>query len=46
MERLKVSAQMSLPWAKSIKYESNAWFTADQKGNLDLSKQKPDSGSL
>ena len=43
--KVKISAQMSLPWAKSIKYESNAWFTADQKGNLDLSKQKPDSGS-
>jgi hypothetical protein len=30
---------------KNVIYESKAYFTADSKGNLDLSKQKPDSGS-
>src|SRR5271157_3420995 len=43
--KVKVSASMSFPWAKTIKYESFAWFTADSSGNLDLSKQKPDSGT-
>jgi hypothetical protein len=38
--KIKVSASMSLPWAKNVKYESFAWFTADSSGNLDLSKKK------
>jgi esterase/lipase len=42
---VKVSAAMSFPWAKHVKYESVAWFTADSNGNPDLAKQKPDSGS-
>ncbi len=43
--KVKISASMCLPWAKSVLYESFAWFTADSSGNLDLSKQKPDSGT-
>jgi dienelactone hydrolase len=43
--RVKVSASMSFPWAKSTKYESIAFFTTDSSGSLDLAKQKPDSGS-
>jgi hypothetical protein len=34
-----------IPWAKNVKYESEACFTADSSGIPDLSKQKPDSGS-
>ena len=36
---------MCLPWAKSVAYESFAWFTADSTGHVDLSKQKPDTGT-
>jgi esterase/lipase len=43
--KVKISASMSLPWAKSVLYESAAWFTADANGQVDLSRQKPDSGS-
>jgi len=43
--KVKISASMVLPWAKDVVYESCAWFTTDASGNLDLSKQKPDSGS-
>ena len=43
--KVKISASMSFPWAKNVKYESEASFTADSSGNLDLSKQRPDSGS-
>jgi len=39
--KVKVSASMSLPWAKNIPFESFAWFTADSDGAVDLSKQKP-----
>ncbi|HTY89690.1 MAG TPA: acyl-CoA thioesterase/bile acid-CoA:amino acid N-acyltransferase family protein [Methanocella sp.] len=44
-EKVKISASMSLPWAKTVVLESFAWFTADQGGNVDLSKQKPDAGT-
>jgi dienelactone hydrolase len=43
--KVKMSASMCYPWAKSVKYESSASFTADSNGDLDLSKQKPDSGN-
>jgi esterase/lipase len=43
--KVKISASMCLPWAKSVLYESFAWFTADANGRVDLSKQKPDSGT-
>jgi pimeloyl-ACP methyl ester carboxylesterase len=43
--KVKISASMCYPWAENVGYESSAWFTADSKGDLDLSKQKPDSGS-
>jgi pimeloyl-ACP methyl ester carboxylesterase len=43
--KVKIRASMSFPWAKSVEYESYACFTADSSGNLDLSKQRPDSGS-
>jgi len=43
--QVKISASMRLPWAKSIPYESCASFTSDAEGRVDLSRQKPDSGS-
>jgi dienelactone hydrolase len=43
--KVRISASMSLPWAKHEKYESYAWFTADASGNLDLATQRPDSGT-
>lgn len=43
--KLKVTASMHFPWAVSEKYESFAWFIADSNGHVDLSKQKPDSGT-
>jgi hypothetical protein len=43
--KVKISASLRLPWAKDVLYESSAWFTADENGVIDLSRQKPDSGS-
>ncbi|NOY36849.1 MAG: acyl-CoA thioesterase [Chlorobi bacterium] len=43
--KVMISASMSLPWASKVHFESVAWFTADAKGQVDLSRQKPDSGS-
>jgi esterase/lipase len=43
--KVKLSASYRLPWAQDVLYESYAWFTADAKGQVDLSQQKPDSGS-
>jgi dienelactone hydrolase len=43
--KVKIGASLRLPWAESVLFESFAWFTADSSGNVDLSKQKPDSGS-
>jgi pimeloyl-ACP methyl ester carboxylesterase len=43
--KVKIRASMRFPWAKSVEYESSAWFTADSTGTLDLSKQRPESGS-
>lgn len=43
--KVKISASMCLPWAPDATYESFAWFTADEAGRVDLSKQKPDGGS-
>jgi esterase/lipase len=43
--KVRVSASMHLPWAKSVQYDSFAWFTTDSLGNLDLANQKPDSGT-
>jgi len=43
--KVNIIASMSFPWAMSVEYESSAWFTADSSGSLDLSKQRPDSGS-
>lgn len=43
--KVKLSASMSLPWAKTVFFESYAWFTADSTGHVDLSTQKPDSGT-
>jgi pimeloyl-ACP methyl ester carboxylesterase len=40
-----LSASLVFPWAKKVRYESSAVFTADADGNLDLSTQKPISGS-
>ena len=44
-DRVKVGASMRLPWASSVLFESAASFTADENGQVDLAKQKPDSGS-
>jgi len=43
--KVNLKASMYLPWAKSVRLESAASFTADGNGCVDLSKQKPDSGS-
>ncbi len=43
--KVKISASMRLPWAKSVLYESAAWFTADAEGRVDCSRQCPESGS-
>lgn len=43
--KVKVKAAMCLPWAHNVKFESFAFFTADSNGNVELSKQKPDSGT-
>jgi hypothetical protein len=45
LDKVKIGASMRLPWAKDVLYESFAWFTADSTGHVDLSKQKPDSGT-
>lgn len=44
-EEIKITATMRFPWASCEVYESFAQFTADLDGNVDLSKQKPDSGT-
>jgi pimeloyl-ACP methyl ester carboxylesterase len=43
--KVKIGASLSFPWATGVEYKSAACFTADSSGILDLSKQKPDSGS-
>jgi hypothetical protein len=43
--KVKVTCSLSLPWAKDVLFESFAWFSADLTGTVDLSGQKPDSGS-
>ncbi|MGX4607818.1 acyl-CoA thioester hydrolase/BAAT C-terminal domain-containing protein [Priestia sp. JNUCC 25] len=44
-EKVKITASMHFPWATGEKYESFAWFAADSKGQVDLSKQKPNCGT-
>jgi esterase/lipase len=43
--KVKLSASYRLPWAIDVVFESSAWFHADAQGCVDLSRQKPDSGS-
>ncbi len=43
--KVKIRATMCLPWAVNTIFESFAWFTADSEGTVDLSVQKPDSGT-
>jgi esterase/lipase len=43
--KINISCSYRLPWAKDVLYESAALFTADAEGFVDLSRQKPDSGS-
>jgi len=43
-EKVKITASMHLPWAEDVKFESQADFKANSKGDLDLSKVKPESG--
>jgi pimeloyl-ACP methyl ester carboxylesterase len=40
-----MGASLVFPWAKNVRYESSAVFRADANGDLDLSTQKPVSGS-
>jgi len=42
---VKLTASMHIPWAEGVEYGSQACFTAGSSGRLDLSRQKPDSGS-
>ncbi len=44
-EKVRITACMDLPWVKSEKYESFGIFIADENGCVDLSKQKPESGT-
>jgi Acyl-CoA thioester hydrolase/BAAT N-terminal region/BAAT / Acyl-CoA thioester hydrolase C terminal len=43
--KVKIDASMRFPWAKSVLFQSFAFFTADANGIVDLSRQKPDRGS-
>lgn len=43
--KVKLRANMQLPWAEKTKFESFACFTADAQGTLNLSTQKPDFGT-
>jgi esterase/lipase len=43
--KVKINCSLRLPWAKDVPFESSAWFTSDATGRVDLSNQKPDSGS-
>jgi pimeloyl-ACP methyl ester carboxylesterase len=43
--KVKISATLIFPWAKNARYESEAFFTPESNGNLDLTRQRPDSGS-
>jgi pimeloyl-ACP methyl ester carboxylesterase len=42
---VKISTSICYPWAENVEYASDACFTADSDGNLDLSQQRPYSGS-
>lgn len=44
-KRVRLDASMRYPWAPKVKFESYAIFTADESGTVDLSKQKPDTGT-
>lgn len=44
-ETVKISASMVLPWAQAEKYESYAYFMADENGKINVSQQKPDVGT-
>jgi hypothetical protein len=43
--KVNKAAKLFFPLVKNVIYESKAYFSADSNGNLDLLKQKPDSGS-
>ena len=43
--KVRIEASMIYPWAPATKFKSFAIFNADETGIVDLSKQKPDSGS-
>ena len=43
--KVTIRVAMRFPWAKSVLFESFACFAADAEGNVDLAKQKPESGS-
>jgi hypothetical protein len=42
--QVKISTSYHLPWAKDVVFGSEARFTADAEGRVDLSRQKPDAG--
>ena len=43
--KVELRTSLSYPWARTVEYRSSASFTADSSGHLDLSRQRPDSGS-
>lgn len=43
--KVKINAVMNFPWAPNTQFESAALFTANAQGEVDVSTQKPDSGS-
>ncbi|PAF29082.1 acyl-CoA thioesterase/bile acid-CoA:amino acid N-acyltransferase family protein [Paenibacillus sp. 7516] len=43
--KVTIRAAMNFPWAKGEKFESFGVFTSDSNGKVDLSQQKPDSGT-
>jgi len=42
---VKIGVSMRFPWANSVLFEATACFTANANGQVDLSKQRPGSGS-
>lgn len=45
LEKVKVTASMNLPWDQNEIYEAYAFFISDKNGEIDLSTQKPESGT-
>jgi len=43
--KVRLICSTCLPWAVSAPFHSEAWFTADERGIVDPSRQRPDAGS-